>query len=325
MEGTTTKREACSALASFYDPLGLLIEYDLKGRLIWRHICNDYHSWSTVININLVNEIRDWINDCLLATTIGIPRHIDVQHQPLLVCTDASTDLWGVDIRCFSGTTISPRLLSRGGVFPKVQSKWTIPRKELVALCKGLRMLKTMSPYLPIPTHYRKGQAPLDPLSPVLLPRQVRLLCDSEITIYRLRRPGNDKRLPAAERRRLSEARKLCKELDVIVLHIPSELNYADSISRGKATTVTIEPDEVLNSMTVAKVIYDYRCQPEDTDEEDVSTSLSTPPCVISLNTDGLDLPDADPLPTDHRIAIRATKVLLEVDYTDYRLTTCWL
>ncbi|EER03064.1 hypothetical protein Pmar_PMAR001809 [Perkinsus marinus ATCC 50983] len=147
-DGPTTKREACSALSSLYDPLGLLIEYDLKGRLIWRRICERCKLWTDTIDTNVANDIKDWITECTVATTIGIPRYIGVNHQPLLVSTDASCDLWGVDIRCADTTTVSPRLLSRGGVFPKGQVKWTIPRKELVALYKGLQLLKAMSPYL---------------------------------------------------------------------------------------------------------------------------------------------------------------------------------
>ncbi|KAF4678448.1 hypothetical protein FOZ60_016573, partial [Perkinsus olseni] len=161
-----------------------------------------------------------------------------------------------------------------------------------------------MSPYLPVPSYYKPNQVPLDPLAPVLRPRQVRLLCDSEITIYRLRRPANDKRLPAVERRRLIEVRKLCKELDVIVLHVPSELNYADSVSRARTTGDLINPTAVLNSMTTAKVIYDYREHPDEFDEDVVIST--TAPSVLAINQDGIDLPEVGPLPEDQRGELEA-------------------
>ncbi|KAF4651014.1 hypothetical protein FOL47_000712 [Perkinsus chesapeaki] len=307
VNGPITKRQACSALASLYDPLGLIIECDLKGRLIWRTICDNYKLWTDIVDINVANEIRDWILECEETTKLGIPRHIPLATQPLLVSTDASTNFWGVDIRCTNNKEISPRLLARGGLFPKAQEKWTIPRKELVALYKGLQLLKTISPYLPVPTYYKANQSPLDSLAPVLQPRQVRLLCDSEITIYRLRKPSNDKRLPAAERRRLIEVRKLCKELDVIILHIRSELNYVDTVSRAKLQQDHIDPSEVLRATTVAKVIYDYRDTP-DKDEDDVpmiDTSATTTG-IMAINEDGIDLPDVDPLPTEQRLELEA-------------------
>ncbi|KAF4730788.1 hypothetical protein FOZ63_028678 [Perkinsus olseni] len=327
-DGVITKREACSALASLYDPLGVFIELDLKGRLLWRCVCEDYKDWSDSVDTNVANDIRSWITECTMASTIGTPRL--VQTNPLLVCTDASQDLWGVDIRTMSTTTISSRLLGRGGVFPKPQTPWTIPRKELVALCKGLQLLKLMSLYLPVPTYHRPHQVPLDALAPTLQPRQTRLLCDSEITIYRLRRPANDKRLPAVERRRLIEVRKLCKELNVIILHVPSELNYADSISRARTTKVDIDASAVLNSMTTSSVIYDYRCQYDESAEGDAVEQAPTNPSVSAINEDGIDLPEVDPLPNEQRLELLAlmnyakpTERIDSGQLEDSRFTTC--
>ncbi|KAF4712417.1 hypothetical protein FOZ62_013132, partial [Perkinsus olseni] len=116
--------------------------------------------------------------------------------------------------------------------------------------------------------------------------------------------PANDKRLPAVERRRLIEVRKLCKELDVIVLHVPSELNYADSVSRARTTGDLINPTAVLNSMTTAKVIYDYREHPDEFDEDVVIST--TAPSVLAINQDGIDLPEVGPLPEDQRGELEA-------------------
>ncbi|KAF4648045.1 hypothetical protein FOZ61_003205, partial [Perkinsus olseni] len=112
-------------------------------------------------------------------------------------------------------------------------------------------------------------------------------------------------RLPAVERRRLVEVRKLCKELDVIILHVPSALNYADSISRARTSGEVIDPSAVLNSMTTTKVVYDYRYQPEEF-EEDVTPPDTSSATVAVINTDGIDLPDVDPLPDDQRLELTA-------------------
>ncbi|KAF4694593.1 hypothetical protein FOZ62_028990, partial [Perkinsus olseni] len=283
----TTKREACSALASLYDPLGIFIEYDLKGRLIWRRICENYKSWSDPVDTNVANDLGDWVKECQAVTTQGVPRHVNVREQPLLVCTDASTDLWGVDIRCTDNTTISTRLLSRGGVFPKSQTAWTIPRKE----SRSLQRPSTTQDDVALPSCANLLQA---------LPSSTGSTSSSPPA-----KAGATTLLPAVERRRLVEVRKLCKELDVIILHVPSALNYADSISRARTSGEVIDPSAVLNSMTTTKVVYDYRCQPEEF-EEDVTTPDTSSATVAVINTDGIDLPDVDPLPDDQRLELTA-------------------
>ncbi|KAF4707176.1 hypothetical protein FOZ62_020511, partial [Perkinsus olseni] len=111
-----------------------------------------------------------------------------------------------------------------------------------------------------------------------------------EITIYRLRRPSNDRKLPAPERRRLEEIRALCKELDVVVRHIPSELNLADEVLKVSATSA---------------VVYDYRESPiDDTESEDGCAVVSqtkgeeekvdSSRHVMVVNEDGINLPDLE-------------------------------
>ncbi|KAF4681811.1 hypothetical protein FOZ60_011546 [Perkinsus olseni] len=57
--------------------------------------------------------------------------------------------------------------------------------------------------------------------------------------------------------------------------------------------------------MTTTKVVYDYRCQPEEF-EEDVTTPDTPSATVAVINTDGIDLPDVDPLPDDQRLELTA-------------------
>ncbi|KAF4701264.1 hypothetical protein FOZ63_021247, partial [Perkinsus olseni] len=106
-----------------------------------------------------------------------------------------------------------------------------------------------------------------------------------------LRKESNDKRLPAPERRRLSQIREMCKELDCVIRHIPSELNFADSITRAKLDFGRgIVAKEVEASLRSRCVVYDYREGPEpvpgDTDESEEGCIK-----VMALNVDGIDLP----------------------------------
>ncbi|KAF4730745.1 hypothetical protein FOZ63_018216, partial [Perkinsus olseni] len=138
--------------------------------------------------------------------------------------------------------------------------------------------------------HYLPLQAPLQDLTPRYTARPLVLLCDSEITIYRLRKESNDKRLPAPERRRLSQIREMCKELDCVIRHIPSELNFADSITRAKLDFGRgIVAKEVEASLRSRCVVYDYREGPEQVpgDKDEFEEGYIK---VMALNVDGIDL-----------------------------------
>ncbi|KAF4713013.1 hypothetical protein FOZ63_015839, partial [Perkinsus olseni] len=216
-------------------------------------------------------------------------RFVDLAEKSLIVSTDASIDAWGVDVRA-NELYMPIRLMAKGGIFPATQASWSIPRKELVGVHQGLKYIRSVSSHLPVPTILRPLQAPLLYLSPDYEARSMLLLCDSEITIYRLRRVANDKRLPAPERRRLAEIRSMCKELDCVIKHIPSELNFADSITRARLDFGrSIKVEEVLAAIDSSTVVYDYRETMIEEKESDGEEFVG----VTALTVDGIDLPSA--------------------------------
>ncbi|KAF4739780.1 hypothetical protein FOZ62_025379, partial [Perkinsus olseni] len=295
-----TKRAACAILSSLYDPMGLFLEIDIAGRFLWRDICKSCKEWSTLLDGLLVQRLKDWVAEVKKVTAEdSVQRYIDLGNEALLVCTDASAEAWGVDVRC-TGEFVKYRLAARGGLYPSGQTSWSIPRKELVALHRGLQFIRSISGYLPVKTVHGPHPVEPQPLTPVYTPKQVTLLCDSEITVYRLRRPANDKKLPAPERRRLAEVREMCKELDVIVRHVPTQLNLADSISRGNyGMAKSIKHHEVLASLSSSSVVYDYRETPEEGKVE-VNGIDSEGLCgVMVVNSDGINVPDLDGLESE--------------------------
>ncbi|KAF4736496.1 hypothetical protein FOZ62_015113, partial [Perkinsus olseni] len=218
------------------------------------------------------------------------------------VFTDASNELWGVDVRCIQADRLTQRLYAKGGLFPVPQLSWTIPRKELVALHRGLQLLKDLSNFLPVATSLRRGQAEPEPLTPDYPARPVLLLTDSEINIYRLRRPSNDRRLPIVERRRLADIRRLCRELDVVIRHVPSAANQADTISRGKLPDKSMTGAELLNCVKTSEVYYDYKSSPDPEDEDTtprLGSSDSAKESVNMVNGDGINLPDLTGVTTE--------------------------
>ena len=62
--------------ASFSDPLGHLFPITLQCKLSFKLICIDKSIWNTLINLNLVKKIKDFINRLHKIKPILIPRYI---------------------------------------------------------------------------------------------------------------------------------------------------------------------------------------------------------------------------------------------------------
>ncbi|EER08734.1 hypothetical protein Pmar_PMAR017793 [Perkinsus marinus ATCC 50983] len=71
----------------------------------------------------------------------------------------------------------------------------------------------------------------------------------------------------------------MCRQLDVIVKHIPSELNYADSISRAKINDKVIDGTHVCKAMSVSEVAFDYREITDDEMAENIVETNDEEPC----------------------------------------------
>ncbi|KAF4649509.1 hypothetical protein FOL47_002027, partial [Perkinsus chesapeaki] len=296
INGSMTKRKASSYLLSLYDPLGIVLEQVMIGRLIWRKITEITKNWDANISGEHQQQVSEWVDNSIKIcndATYGVPRFININDNPVVLSVDASLIAWGIDLRCLSSP--NDRLMSRAGVFPKNQMKWSIPRKELESLWKGLKWIKMFSIYLPVKTNLTAHQQPLHPLKPDPKPQRLLVITDSEINVYRLRKSSNDKRLPSVERRRLTEIRQLCVDLDAIVYHVPSEVNPADSLSRAKPG-IHHYNDKIKNAIKTATVIYDHR-DSLDESSSTYPTTLDLPPdefvaATVTVNPDGIPLPD---------------------------------
>ncbi|EER19175.1 hypothetical protein Pmar_PMAR028640 [Perkinsus marinus ATCC 50983] len=264
-EGLThmSKRSSSSILASLYDPLGLIIEQDILARSIWRRICQEIKEWDQIIPYQLQQQVIRWASETTqVCKTISTSRYTPYDAE-LVLSTDASKDAWGADLRLKSRPDV--RLAAKGALYTNSTLSWSIPRKELDALYRGLLWTQALSAYLPIKSIYGENQAPLSKLSPGVPIYRLVVAIDSELTVYRLKRPSNDTRLPAPERRRLQAIRNLCVQLDATVRHIPSGCNPADSVSRY-AMGRDFDGHKLSEAIDSASVIYDYR---EDTNDEE--------------------------------------------------------
>ncbi|KAF4720533.1 hypothetical protein FOZ63_024106, partial [Perkinsus olseni] len=109
------KRRACAILSSLYDPMGLLLEVDIAGRLLWRDICAVCKEWTSVLKVDLVERLKQWVRQVEeIVSTMRTQRFVDLGNESIIVSTDASNDAWGVDIRC-TGDYLPVRVMARGG------------------------------------------------------------------------------------------------------------------------------------------------------------------------------------------------------------------
>ncbi|KAF4696039.1 hypothetical protein FOZ60_002271 [Perkinsus olseni] len=306
-----TKRSASSALASLYDPLGLLIEHDILGRSIWRSICQETKEWDVTISHQLQQHVVRWTRESTRICKVVSTQRFLPYDSELILSTDASKDAWGADLRLKSHPDV--RLSAKGGLYVTANLSWSIPRKELDALHRGLLWVRTLSAYLPITTVYGKNQAPVNNLSPEVPIYPLVVAIDSELTVYRLRRPANDERLPSPEKRRLQAVRDLCAQLNATVRHIPSGCNPADSISRysmGRIFDGTKLPEAIDSS----KVIYDPHDVPDEEKDLKIDGEVY---CSIASSMDDVGwAPPAEPTNTSNAGCCRSAASNLDHDCT---------
>ena len=79
----TTKRGALSYLAKIYDPLGLVSPMTLRGKFVFRDMCETKQPWDTPFSVELEKSWRKWC--------IDLPEHMSVKRTiaPFREATDS--------------------------------------------------------------------------------------------------------------------------------------------------------------------------------------------------------------------------------------------
>ena len=136
-EKLITKRKVLSYIPSIYDPLGLISASHIKGKVIYRELCDKKLPWVTEIPQILKKEVKKWVND-ITNIPIEIPRSTPTNTESITF----------VDLHIFGNASIlancaavyavvnQPPAISQGLVASKSRiSKrdLTIPRLELVS------------------------------------------------------------------------------------------------------------------------------------------------------------------------------------------------
>ncbi|KAF4647974.1 hypothetical protein FOL47_003904, partial [Perkinsus chesapeaki] len=143
-----------------------------------------------------------------------------------LICyVDASKEAWGVDVRTIDGV----RVRAKGGLFSKEKrDKWTIPRKELLALIYGRDLLTEI--WKSVPVSKRSHCSAL-------------FLTDSQINCYRLHKEVQSSGTKAWEIKNIEALRNWFQNHKVKLKHVVTNLNSADAITRGVCDNTVTSAD----------------------------------------------------------------------------------
>ena len=239
-----TKRSLLSILGSFFDPLGLISPYILKGKIIFQNLWKINTSWDSPLPENIAIEIGSWLKSSKGLINFSVSRAY-FQHQAwnsikeeiqVIAFGDASESALGavVYLRWKGEDAYQVSLVaSRSRVAPL--NKLTLPRLELTASLLAARLARTVCDELEL--DYRK----------------VSYYTDSEIVLHWVNSRAYQFQTFICNR--LAEIQRLSTPAQWY--HCSGLQNPADMASRGLSGYELVENDMWLNGPSWLKR-YDY-------------------------------------------------------------------
>ena len=153
-----TRRSALSTLNSYFDPLGLWCPFFVKLKCCYSEIVVSTEGWDDEVCQDLQQEWNAILSELEGITSLAVPRQylsLTSGEIELHMFSDASQLAMGacVYLRKIQGARIDLTLvLGKSRIFPRTQiEKFSIARKELVALSMGTDLLKQCKHYLTVP------------------------------------------------------------------------------------------------------------------------------------------------------------------------------
>ena len=240
-EKLVTKRDAFSIFGMLFDPLCLYGELDMNSKVLAKELTS--LQWDDNLSDKQIYKIREW-QQFINVDKAG--KHKRLIEDDVIICfVDASQTGMGVvclDKHC-------TRVLGKNAIWNNNQSKWTVPKKELYSLLQGKYLCDKMK--------FKK----------------VIYLSDSEINVQRIKNKNWDKKISEKEHEWLN----FLVDNDLDILHIKSEWNVADPVSRG--VLMLLNPD--LIKQTVNYVLSD-RSAPTPWKQQLDSLILNRAPVKVS-------------------------------------------
>ena len=225
----STKRTILSSIASNYD----LFQYNgplLNRARIYMHElqCSNSIGWDDKLNESQLSNWKNISRQVNSSPSIQVPRFVGKRDESynLIVCTDASRDMYGAVVyleRCSDGSISF--LSAKNRIVGKQLEGKTIPSLEFHALTLGVDLLM----------EFYKELASAQNVTAINI-ENLRLCSDSMVSLnwlqaacYKLQKL---QKLTPFVRNRLEKICKLCDIKPVEFCHIPGKSNPADCISR---------------------------------------------------------------------------------------------
>jgi hypothetical protein len=137
-----TRRKAASVLASCFDPLGLSIELNMKGRILLSEMGGG--PWKQVLPRSIAARVNEWVQE-VNNLQIDAPRRL-LCDQTLLIFCDASQLGWGVVVLAPDRDGKWNRLYAKGSTLKAHQKPWgsTSSKIELLALHSATQVIQLL-------------------------------------------------------------------------------------------------------------------------------------------------------------------------------------
>lgn len=140
-ESHLTRRGVLSAVASIYDPLGLVAPFVLKGKMILQEACRNGIGWDDALSPSLTSRWEDWYEDRLKLKTLRFPRCYQPPDFPKITSrelhhfSDASLSGYGQCsyLKLLSTDRVHCSLIYAKARVAPSKALTTIPRLELSA------------------------------------------------------------------------------------------------------------------------------------------------------------------------------------------------
>ena len=155
-----TKRLIASVTPSIYDPLGLLSPFVMQGKLLLHEAWKTTADWDTKLPDSFLPNWQQFIFDIPNMQQIQLPRFIpgasNKKNLSIVTCTDASKTGLGIVsyLRIGNKVPYSLHFLMARSATPNNMSH-SIPKKELEALRRGIRVTEYLGKVLEVPVKKR--------------------------------------------------------------------------------------------------------------------------------------------------------------------------
>ena len=207
-----SKRNALALISSLFDPLGLLSPLSITGRIFMQSLWKAKVNWDESLSEEYVKALTDILREFQQASEFTFPCRVIFESSELHVFVDASSKAYGaVAYVVDTNTRNSNIFVSKARVAPCKANRLTIPKLELTVTLIGCRLTKHLNSLFSFV--------------------KLHLWTDSKVVISWVGGTKDIKDIYVANC--VAEIQTLVSSLGIRIMHVPTETNPANLLSRG--------------------------------------------------------------------------------------------